>query len=231
MTAAVIVSSLAHILFSWEALAAVLTLMIFTYLWRDNPIYKFAEYLFVGVAAGYGLAIQYQQTMIPNMWTPLRAGRLEMIIPFVFGLLLFTRFLGGISWLSRWSIGLLLGTFSGLAIIGAAQGDLGAQMQANFLPFVGAEHVAAFREAPGLITFLGVLTNPFLILGLLFTLLYFFFSLEHRGSVGYGAKVGIYFLMISFGASFGFTVMSRISLLLGRLQFLFSDWLGLVQLM
>ena len=34
--------------------------------------------------------------------------------------------------------------------------------------------------------------------------------------------------MISFGASFGYTVMARVSLLLGRFQFLLGDWLHLV---
>ena len=32
------------------------------------------------------------------------------------------------------------------------------------------------------------------------------------------SRVGIYFLMIKFGASFGFAVMGRISLLIGRFE-------------
>ena len=46
--------------------------------------------------------------------------------------------------------------------------------------------------------------------------LYFFFSKPHEGKIGTVSKVGIYFLMVSFGASFGFAVMGRISLLIGR---------------
>ena len=46
--------------------------------------------------------------------------------------------------------------------------------------------------------------------------MYFYFSREHTGNFGRLTKVGIYFLMISFGASFGFAVMGRISLLIGR---------------
>ena len=71
-----------------------------------------------------------------------------------------------------------------------------------------------------------MLGNLLLIVGLITTLVFFFFSLEHKGPVGQTAKVGVYFLMLSFGASFGFTVMSRISLLLDRLRFLYGDWLG-----
>jgi hypothetical protein len=58
-------------------------------------------------------------------------------------------------------------------------------------------------------------------------LVYFFFSLEHKGVVGKTARVGVWFLMITFGAAFGFTVMGRITLLVGRFDFLFNDWLGL----
>jgi hypothetical protein len=65
-------------------------------------------------------------------------------------------------------------------------------------------------------------------LGVLSGLIYFFFSKEHTGLVFGGlARVGIWFLMISFGASFGYTVMARISLLIGRMQFLMGDWLHL----
>jgi hypothetical protein len=52
------------------------------------------------------------------------------------------------------------------------------------------------------------------------SLLYFFFSREHTGVLGGAARVGIWFLMIGFGASFGYTVMARVSLLIGRVQFL-----------
>ncbi len=60
-------------------------------------------------------------------------------------------------------------------------------------------------------------------------LIYFFFSLEHKGVIGGVSKIGVWFLMIAFGASFGFTVMARMSLLIGRIQFLIRDWLGIIQ--
>ncbi|MEE9558849.1 MAG: hypothetical protein V3V94_05115, partial [Candidatus Brocadiales bacterium] len=59
-------------------------------------------------------------------------------------------------------------------------------------------------------------------------LLYFLFSVEHKGPVGVASKIGIYFLMVSFGASFGYTVMGRMSLLIGRMIFLLKDWLGVL---
>lgn len=75
----------------------------------------------------------------------------------------------------------------------------------------------------------GQLINSLLMaIGVFTGLIYFFFSVEHRGIFFGGcSRIGIWFLMVSFGASFGFTVMARISLLIGRLQFLFGDWLHL----
>jgi len=58
---------------------------------------------------------------------------------------------------------------------------------------------------------------------------FFFFSTEHKGAIGATAKLGIWYLMVSFGAAYGFTVMSRISLLIGRFQFLLDPWLGIVR--
>jgi len=59
--------------------------------------------------------------------------------------------------------------------------------------------------------------------------MYFYFSREHKGLTGFGSKMGIYFLMIFFGSTFGYTVMARISLLIGRMQYLLGDWLGLIK--
>jgi len=73
------------------------------------------------------------------------------------------------------------------------------------------------------------LTGLIMFMGVFCGLIYFFFSKEHTGFFGGAANVGIWFLMITFGASFGYTVMSRMSLLIGRIDFLLVDWLKLVK--
>jgi hypothetical protein len=60
-------------------------------------------------------------------------------------------------------------------------------------------------------------------------LLYFFFSKEHKGAFGTISRIGTWFLMITFGAAFGYTVMGRMSLLIGRIDFLMAKWLHLIQ--
>jgi len=198
-------------------LAAFFTLCIFSFLYRDNFFYKLAEHIFVGISAGYGVALQWQNVLVPNLIKPLfEQGKLILIFPFILSALLFTRLFAKISWLSRWALALLIGIFSGAAIIGFGSGDLILQINANLLPLKADSFLTTFN-------------NWILTIGLIACLLYFFYSKEHKGTFGYVTKLGIYFLMISFGASFGYTVMSRMSLLIGRVYFLFGQWLGIIQ--
>ncbi len=63
-----------------------------------------------------------------------------------------------------------------------------------------------------------ILSNLLVVIGVCTGVFYFFFSKKHVGALGVASKVGIAFLMMSFGASFGYTVMGRISLAIGRFQ-------------
>lgn len=191
-------------------IAALLTLFIFSFLYKDNPLYKFAEHLFIGVSAGYAASLLYQNVFIPNLYKPLfRQGRLLLIIPLILGLMMVMRLFPKIGWISRWSIAFIVGITSGYYLI--------TYLQTNALDQVRASLVN-----------LGQINNIILVVGVLSGLIYFFFSAEHKGALGGTAKLGIWFLMVAFGASFGYTVMARISLLIGRMQFLLGDWLRLI---
>ena len=222
-------------------LAALLTLCIFSFLYKDNPLYKLAEHLFVGVSAGYYIVLNFWTVVVPNLYDPLyraftghdpltheavvREGgafvgaslgdyRGWFLIPGILGLLLFTRLVRRVDWVSRWSLAVIIGVYAGLKTTGFAQGDLVAQAQASLQPLWGHGFWTSFNAI--LFT-----------VGLLTSLLFFFYSREHKGSLGIAARTGIVFLMVSFGAGYGYTVMSRLSLLIGRFQFLIEDWLGI----
>ena len=62
-----------------------------------------------------------------------------------------------------------------------------------------------------------MLSNFILVSGVICTLIYFFFSKEHKGAFGVASRYGIWILMVAFGAAFGYTVMARISILIGRM--------------
>jgi hypothetical protein len=204
----------------WETigiwLGGFLTLFIFSFLYKDNPFYKFAEHLYVGISAGYWAAMEWHNVFLPNLWKPLtEQGKLLLLVPFAFGILLFSRFTKRFSWLSRWSMALIIGIYAGIAIIGYGSGDLILQIHANLLPLWTGNLFSSFN-------------NILLVVGVIGGLIYFFFSKEHKGALGAGAKIGVWFLMISFGASFGYTVMSRMSLLIGRVYFLMVTWLHIL---
>lgn len=210
--------------------AALLTLCIFSFLYRDNPFYKFAEHLFVGVSAGYYIVLNFWTVIHANLLQPVvstltghPAGgpfagspgdyRLWLLVPGVLGVLLFTRLVSRVDWISRWSLAVIIGVYAGLKTTGFAQGDLVAQVQAS---------LQSLWVPNDLWTSLNAILFT---LGLLTSLLFFFYSREHKGALGLASRLGVLFLMVSFGAGYGYTVMSRVSLLIGRFQFLFDDWL------
>jgi hypothetical protein len=196
--------------------SAAMTLIIFSFIYKDNPVYKFGEHLFLGTALGYGLCISYYNDFYPNAIHPLFPPRGEprnfmVLIPIVLGIFILLRIVPGLSWLSRISFAVLVGGYAGIAIPAAIAG--------NFLPQITSTMAAIgphWKEA---------INQLVLLVGVFTTLTFFFFSLEHTGTVGRIGRLGVFFVMVSFGASFGYTVMARVSLLIGRVQFLLHDWI------
>jgi len=198
-------------------IAAFLTLAIYSFLYKDNPIYKIAENIFVGVSAGYWAVILWFDYTWPNLFEPLiRRHDYWSLIPIVVGLMMFTPLIPRISWLIRIPLTFTMGVGMAVTITQRIQGDIFPQIQATFLPISGVSPFVA-------------ISNLLIIIGVIATLIYFYFSKEHKGVLGIGAKVGIWFMMIAFGASFGYTVMARISLLIGRIYFLLHNWLGIIK--
>ncbi len=202
--------------------AALLTLCIYSFLYRDNPFYKFAESLFVGIGAAYWLAILYHNTLKPKLFVALFPGDSGepvlwyRIFPGILAVFMLLRFYPKISWLSRWSLAFIVGMYAAVNLTGFAQADFVEQIYATMrTPLVGG----------GALLFI---LNLSAIIGVVSVLIYFFFSKEHKGPIGAVAKVGIWFLMVAFGASFGYTVMGRVSLLIGRMTFLLRDWLHVI---
>jgi hypothetical protein len=192
-------------------IATFLTLCIFSFLYKDNPLYKFAEHLLVGISVGYVLVIALNTTLMPKLINPVfKQGEFVYIIPGILGLFMLLRFVPKYAWLSRISIALIIGAGAGVSIPATIQAKILAQMQ---------DSMTNFATIDGIIIFVALAT----------TLAYFFFSKEHKGWFGATAKIGTWFLMIFFGATFGYTVMSRISLLIGRMQFLLGDFLHIIK--
>lgn len=227
-------------------LAAFLTLAIMSFMYQDNPYYKFAEHLFVGVSAAYWMCMGFWSTIVGNLMprlseglsgffeVPYQPGSLNFLyyIPVLLGIFLLMRLVPKVGWLSRWPLAFIVGTFAGLNLIRYLRSDFINQISATFVPLLvdwqGFGHFLSNLSLSADGQLVAMFSNLVIFVGVFCGLIYFYFSKEHAGLFGTASRVGIWILMVTFGASFGYTVMGRISLLVGRLTFLFRDWLGII---
>jgi hypothetical protein len=221
---------------------AMLTFAILSFLIKDNPLYKFAEHVFVGISAGYGVIIVWQQAVLPILLyrifpqlggDPTVHPDYWVIIPGVLGLLMVSRFIPKYAWLSRWPIAFVVGISAGASIPVVVQANILEQVYGTIhpllqhRPWVLTDHPGALDLS--LAALLGTFNALVLLLGVICVLSYFYFSQEHKRLLGVSSRLGVWFLMIAFGAGFGNTVMARISLLVGRVEFLLDEWWPVVK--
>jgi hypothetical protein len=205
----------------WIWIASLLSLAIFSFLYRDNPFYRVAEHIFVGAANGWAVTFYWHRVLWPFLFDPLSRGQLYYILPLIVGMLYFTRFIPKVSWLVRFPIGIYMGYYVGVSIPANIQAYIIKQVQGTVLT---PQNFATWGAGST-----GIVWSVVLFVGVICVLSYFYFSREHRGVLGITSRIGILFVMVGFGAAFGYTVMARISLLIGRLQFLLGPWLGVIE--
>ncbi len=212
--------------------AAFVTLATFSFLYKDNPFYKFAEHLVVGTSAGYFVIILWHQGLVTNLFNKLQDGDWYMlwlnssqwwyVIPALLGVMMWTRFSKQYGWVSRWPMALYIGIATGMAIPLEMSNRVNKQLYATMVQIDWANFFG--HGGFNLLDTTSGLSQVIIFVGSISALVYFFFSKAHTGVFGGVAKLGIWVLMIGFGASFGFTVMARISLFIQRVQFLDQDW-------
>ncbi len=215
-------------------LGAFLTLGIISFLYKDNPWYKICEAIFVGISAGYWFASMFWQNLVAKLYDNLAPALVDLftgqgiqyglvyLIAAVLGIMLLLRLVPGLGWMSRWPMGVIVGATAGLQFANYLASNGIKQIHSTIAPLFGPisdaggiAPVQSWWEGFGsVVVLVGTFTG----------LVYFFFSREHKGIFGGAAKIGTWFIMITFGASFGYTVMSRMSLLIGRIDFLMNDW-------
>ncbi len=200
-----------NIIGTW--LAATLTLAIFSFLYKDNPFYKLAEHIYVGVSAGFWViyvwSFDIKPMLIDRFMTTTGIEKWILLIPAILGVLMLTRWFPKTAWISRIPLSFTIGIGAGLGVTASIQGFLIPQIGATLLP-------------------LTTINNILLVIGVISTIIYFYFSKEFKGTWKFFSRLGIIFIMVAFGASFGYTVMARISLLIGRIYFLLHNFLGII---
>ena len=193
-------------------LAAGFTLAIYSFLYKDNPAYKLAEHIYVGVSTGYIICIAYWEVIDKKVIAALGQHEWIVIIPTLMGLAMFARFSKKVSWLSRIPLAFIIGYTAGVAAPNNIQGLLIVHSYATINPVLTAG-------------FAPQLNAIIMLLGVTCGMIYFFFSVERKGPIKVAARLGIFFLMIYFGVAYGYMVMGRESILIGRLNFLILDWI------
>lgn len=237
--------------------AVFLTIAIFSYLYKDNPFYKVAEHLFVGISAGYLLSLGFWTQLQPNLFGRLFPAKhydpdtitysiynvlsfffssifpdggidkghdqhLIYLLPLILGMMMLFSLIPSLNWMARWGIAYVVGMAAGLRAYGYLNSNVIGQIKGTAVNIFNFDLPIFSLSSPS------VFNNLIILVGTICGLLYFYFSKEHKGALGTATKIGINFLMISFGASFGFAVMGRISLLIGRftdlIKFSSSDY-------
>ncbi|NLA61525.1 MAG: hypothetical protein GX863_10630 [Firmicutes bacterium] len=189
-------------------LSAFFTIAIYTLvLYKDYKLFQYAETVMIGITAANGIVLTYHNYIRPVVAVDIiQQGKYLQLIPILIGLLMYTRFVRSIAWVSRIPMGFWVGVGAAY-ILTRNPGVFISQITASFLA-------------------LNKLNNVVFVVGVISVVVYFYFTVPIRSAPMKGmTTLGKAFLLVSFGATFASTVMSRISLLLGRLQFLLQDWL------
>ncbi|HSL44479.1 MAG TPA: hypothetical protein VK897_13670 [Anaerolineales bacterium] len=205
----------------------ILTLMVFSYLIGDNPLFRIAVYLFVGVASGYAAAVIVYSVLIPrlSLFQTNDLNRLILaIIPLLLGVSLLAKFSPRISWIGSFGMAVLVGVGAAAAIGGALIGTLVPQVSAAIDAFdfraAGGAANAVFRLVEGTVMFAGTVL----------TLASFHFSAGRAADgtprrhplVESIAWVGRIFVAITLGVLFAGVYMAALTAMIERLTSLIN---------
>ena len=208
-------------LFIW--VEAICTLAIFSFLFRENPIYRLFEHTFLGLTIGFVLMKTWLEVLKPKWWDRLiyciEVGDPHFwiwIIAFILGMMWYFQLSRRWYWVSRIAIGISLGVGAGMEFKNQFMLIM-PQITASFKPIL-------VRNAQKMLQF--SFNNFFMVFTIVAVLSYFFFSFEFKyKGIKFLPRAGRLLLMISFGAFFGNTVMTRFAVFIDRIQFLIQQWL------
>ena len=205
-----------------------LTLMVFSYLIGDNPLFRIAVYLFIGVASGYAGAVVVYSVLIPKLrliqTNDITQLILTLLIPLLFGLTLFAKLSPRISWLGNFAMAVLVGVGAAVAIGGAVLGTVMPQVGAAITAFDVSTAAGPGDAAVKL--FQGVV----MLGGTVFTLASFHFS-SGRAADGTPKRnpvletvawVGRIFIAITLGVLFAGVYMAALTALIERWSFVIN---------
>lgn len=192
-------------------LGGFITLAAFSYLYKENPFYRWAEYTYIGLITANGLVATWFTYLQPTITVDIvKNGQYSLIIPGVIGLLIYARYYKPIAWLSRIPVSMWVGYGMGF-VLAAGMAPFMTQVTRTFTKFASLNDMIFFICAVSV-------------------MIYFLFTIRvDQGILQYPSRFGKFVLLIAFGAFFAYNVMSYGSLILGRIQYLFGDVLKILK--
>ena len=204
-------------------IAFLFTVMILSYLIGDNPLFRVAIYVFVGISAGYVAMVAWWQVLWPNVVVPVVTGndpvqKALLSVPILLSGLLLMKAWPPLTRLGMPAMGLLVGTGAAVAIGGAVSGTLLPQIGATINAF-GAQRMASLEQ---------FVNASFILLGVVTSLVYFQFSARagedgaprRYTAIEIVAFVGGIFIAIALGALFAGIYFAALTAMIQRLYFL-----------
>jgi len=218
----------------WTIVSFLLTLLILSFIFGDNPLFRIASYLFVGISAGYAAVLLIYQVLWPRLVVPIVAGNWIMAVPLALGLLLLFRLVPSLSRVGNLSMAYLVGAAAAVAIGGAVIGTLLGQARGA----INAFDPQTTQSGPGgpLVQIVEALV---LLLGTVATLAYFQFSARPRpgqppqrpAAVETLGKVGQIFIAITLGSLFSGVIAATLAALIERIGFIQTTIINLPTLL
>ena len=212
--------------------AFLFTLFIFSYLIGDNPLFRIAVYIFVGVSAGYVASVAWRQVIWPDLFFPLITGTFAqkalLTIPLILSALLLTKVSPRLTQLGMPTMALLVGVSAAVAVGGAVTGTLFPQIGATINLFDARSATSAAQLAEM------IFNGAWILAGVTTTLVYFHFgarttkdgSVRRFGLIELIAFIGSIFLAITLGVLFAGVYSAALTALIDRLHF-FGTLFGL----
>jgi len=195
----------------------ILTLVIFSYLIGDNPLFRSAVYIFIGVSAGYAAVVVWHYVLMPKLFLPLvstdQSQLLFLVIPLILSVSLLAKLSPRISWIGSFAMALLVGVGAATALSGAVIGTIIPQSRSAMDVFVRP-------------TFGQLIEAVVMLAGTALTLIYFQFSAKRApdGSVKRNIAIevlawgGRVFIAITFGVLFAGVYMAALTAMIERLS-------------
>jgi len=198
-------------------MAALFTIFIYSIAFRDNNLFKFAEYTFVGAAAGHSM-VYGVDNLKRYGWDNLMGGAYLYIVVFLLGILLYSRYHPDYFWVSRYPLSIMMGLGIGLSMRAVVTAEFIAQIKST-----------AAVQVLGVTDPVKLVSNLIFIILVVTTVYYFLFTIPkaHAGSLGVIPTIARYGMMAAFSYSFANTVLSRYNMIFGRLNFLYTEWIPL----